>query len=48
MRCGKRALDVDRAARILDDENREAFAPRVFGRPAHAEIKSKARDEHAA
>lgn len=39
-RC--RAIDVDTAASILEDDGFEAFAPRVFSRITDAEIKSEA------
>ena len=44
-RLGDGAIDIDAAAGVLDHHHIEAFAPRVFGRVADAEIKGETRQE---
>ncbi len=38
----RRTLDIDAAAGVLDDEDRETFAPGILGRVAHAKIECEA------
>src|ERR1700733_13159179 len=41
-----RAVEIDAAAGVLDDENSKAFAARVFGRIANAKIEGEAGQKH--
>ena len=41
-RCGGGAFDIDAAASVLQHNGLEAFAARVFGRIADAEVRGEA------